>query len=248
MTVVDLRGADARAFLSHLLANDVSRLQQPGKALYSCMLNEQGHVIDDLITYFMDEQWFRLVVNAATREKALAWLRRQSEDYQLTVDEQEVGWLGAAGGMVDAALGGASLFVGALVGAGIGATTAAYASGKLVEVKVLHLPLGRRMLVAGPMTNVNFPHVVFARARLHRTLVAGRSHAQRGELNTRTSVEEVCPPLPGNESRRLERIFDRIRRGRDVVADTEELAEVIENIFAKDDSPSREARQAPPSS
>jgi GTPase Era involved in 16S rRNA processing len=155
---------------------------------------------------------------------------------------------GAAGGMIDAALGGASLFFGAVVGAGIGATTAAYASGKLVEVKVLHLPLGRRMLVAGPMTNVNFPHVVFARARLHRTLIAGRSHAQRGELNTRPSVEEVCPPLPGNERRRLERIFDRIRRGRDVVADTEELAEVVENIFAKDDSPARQGQQAPLSS
>jgi len=55
MTVVDIHGAQARQFLSHLLANDVAKLQTPGKALYSCMLNEQGGVVDDLITYFMDE-------------------------------------------------------------------------------------------------------------------------------------------------------------------------------------------------
>jgi GTPase Era involved in 16S rRNA processing len=151
---------------------------------------------------------------------------------------------GAAGGIIDVALGGASLFFGALVGAGIGATTAAYATEKLVEVKVLHLALGHRMLLAGPMTNVNFPHVVFERARLHRALVSSRSHAQRGDLNTLRSVEEVSPAVPGTAKRRLERTFDRIRRGRDVVADTEELAEVIEGIFAKDDSPTRRAQQA----
>lgn len=146
---------------------------------------------------------------------------------------------GTAGGMIDVALGGASLFVGALVGAGIGAATAAYATEKLVDIKVLHLSLGHRMLIAGPMTNVNFPHVVFERARLHRTLIASRSHAQRGDLNTLRAVEGVCPPLPGSQKRLLEKTFDRIRRGRDVVADTEELAEVIEGIFTKDDNPAR---------
>ena len=76
MTVVDIQGAQARAFLSCLLANDVAKLKTPGRALYSCMLNESGGVLDDLIVYFMDEQWFRLVVNAATRDKGLAWLER----------------------------------------------------------------------------------------------------------------------------------------------------------------------------
>jgi aminomethyltransferase len=88
MTIVDLRGARVRAFLSKLLANDVARLQTPGKALYSCMLNEAGGVIDDLITYFMDEGWFRTVVNAATRDKDLAWLRRQAADFDVDVAEQ----------------------------------------------------------------------------------------------------------------------------------------------------------------
>jgi aminomethyltransferase len=87
MTVVDVRGREARAFLSRLLANDVARLKQPGKALYSCMLTEDGGVIDDLIAYFMNEQWFRMVVNAATRDKGLAWLERHSTDFSVAVTE-----------------------------------------------------------------------------------------------------------------------------------------------------------------
>jgi aminomethyltransferase len=88
MTVVDLRGPRVRAFLSNLLANDVARLQTRGKALYSCMLNEAGGVIDDLITYFMDEAWFRMVVNAATHDKDLAWLQRQAAAFAVEVAEQ----------------------------------------------------------------------------------------------------------------------------------------------------------------
>ncbi|MDP5190330.1 glycine cleavage system aminomethyltransferase GcvT, partial [Rheinheimera baltica] len=69
MTIVDLKGAQTRAFLRFLLANDVAKLTVPGKALYSGMLNETGGVIDDLIVYFLQEDFFRLVVNSATREK-----------------------------------------------------------------------------------------------------------------------------------------------------------------------------------
>ncbi len=89
MTVVDIEGADARRWLSRLLANDVARLTEPGKALYSCMLDEQGGVIDDLITYYLAEDRFRLVVNAATREKDLAWMRRQAEGYAVQVLQRE---------------------------------------------------------------------------------------------------------------------------------------------------------------
>ena len=74
MAVVDLHGPQVRAFLRMLLANDVNRLTLPGKAIYSCMLNPQGTVLDDLIAYFMTEDWFRLVVNAATRHKDLQWI------------------------------------------------------------------------------------------------------------------------------------------------------------------------------
>ena len=87
MTIVDLRGAETRAFLHHLIANNVDKLK-PQQALYTCMLNEAGGVIDDLIVYFMDEQWFRIVVNAATRAKDLAWINKQAAAFKLTVTER----------------------------------------------------------------------------------------------------------------------------------------------------------------
>jgi aminomethyltransferase len=78
MCVVDLEGANVRPFLRTLLANNVDKLQVPGKALYSCMLNPQGFVIDDLIVYYFSENWFRLVVNAGTAEKDIAWIAAQN--------------------------------------------------------------------------------------------------------------------------------------------------------------------------
>jgi len=88
MTVVDLHGARTREFLRHLLANSVDKLKVSGKALYSCMLNEQGGVIDDLIVYFLDEDFFRVVVNASTRDKDLAWIERQAKAFDVTVAER----------------------------------------------------------------------------------------------------------------------------------------------------------------
>src|SRR5690348_16314016 len=73
MCVLDLTGARVRPFLRKLLANDVARLVLPGKALYSCMLNEAGGVIDDLIVYFLSATFFRIVVNAGTRDKDMQW-------------------------------------------------------------------------------------------------------------------------------------------------------------------------------
>jgi len=130
MTVVDLRGARCREFLRHLLANDIGKLKKSGKALYSCMLNERGGVIDDLITYLLTEdagqgwpareagasataeakaspdmrrtrraesgqesadsakEWFRMVVNAATRDKDLAWIEKQAAAFDVKVTER----------------------------------------------------------------------------------------------------------------------------------------------------------------
>ena len=79
MQVLDLAGEGCRNFLRGLMANNVDKLTLPGKALYSCMLNEQGGVIDDLIIYFMREDWFRIVVNAGTADKDLAWMDAQRE-------------------------------------------------------------------------------------------------------------------------------------------------------------------------
>jgi aminomethyltransferase len=85
MCAVDLRGPRTREFLSQLLANDVARLTDPGKALYSCMLRDDGGVLDDLITYFLDESWFRLVVNAGTAGKDIDWITRHAAEFSVTV-------------------------------------------------------------------------------------------------------------------------------------------------------------------
>lgn len=88
MTVVDVEGKDARRFLQTLLANDVGRLKSEGKALYSCMLTEKGGVIDDLIVYFMNKDWYRMVVNAATRDRDIEWINQQAQSYSVTITER----------------------------------------------------------------------------------------------------------------------------------------------------------------
>ncbi len=88
MTVVDLAGASVRELLRKLLANSVDKLKKPGKALYTCMLDGQGGVIDDLIVYYLDDGHFRLVVNAATRDKDLAWIQAQAGPFDIEVTER----------------------------------------------------------------------------------------------------------------------------------------------------------------
>lgn len=85
MQVLDIRGKDSRNFLSHLVANNVDKLRAPGKALYSAMLNADGGVIDDLIIYYMDESWFRIVVNAGTAEKDIAWMEQQATGFSVEI-------------------------------------------------------------------------------------------------------------------------------------------------------------------
>lgn len=85
MLVVDVRGDDVRGFLRGLVANNVDKLSVSGKALYSCMLNAEGGVIDDLIIYFMTEDWFRIVVNAGTADKDVAWMQQQAAGRALTI-------------------------------------------------------------------------------------------------------------------------------------------------------------------
>tara|TARA_R110000868_G_scaffold380784_1_gene646870 strand:+ start:45110 stop:46198 length:1089 start_codon:yes stop_codon:yes gene_type:complete len=89
MTPIDIVGSQAKDFLRYLLANDVAKLTAPGKALYSCMLNEQAGVIDDLITYYFDDETYRIVVNSSTRENDLAWLNKQSANFDVTVTERD---------------------------------------------------------------------------------------------------------------------------------------------------------------
>ncbi|MBT8506695.1 glycine cleavage system protein T [Coxiella-like endosymbiont of Rhipicephalus sanguineus] len=88
MGIVDIKGEDATSFLRFLLANDIAKLKEPCRALYSCILNDTGGVIDDLIVYYLSHSHYRLVINAATREKDVAWMKKQSRSYQVSVNEE----------------------------------------------------------------------------------------------------------------------------------------------------------------
>ncbi|NVK21929.1 MAG: glycine cleavage system aminomethyltransferase GcvT [Kangiellaceae bacterium] len=88
MTVVEVTGAEAKPYLQYLLANDVDKLQVAGKALYSGMLNEDGGVIDDLITYYLTDEHYRVVVNASTRDKDLAWMENVAQQFAVSVEER----------------------------------------------------------------------------------------------------------------------------------------------------------------
>ena len=88
MTVVDIAGRGAEDYLRRLLANDVARLDVPGKGLYSCMLNESGGVIDDLIVYRRAAEAYRVVVNAATRVQDLEWMTDVANDFAVAVAER----------------------------------------------------------------------------------------------------------------------------------------------------------------
>jgi len=89
MVIVDLKDGDIKGFLQQLLANDVAKLTESGKALYSCMLNPEGGVIDDLIVYYMSENWYRVVVNAGTAEKDLAWLNKHAGEFGVSVSARD---------------------------------------------------------------------------------------------------------------------------------------------------------------
>ncbi len=85
MCPVELVGPDVRPFLSRLVANDVGKLKLSGKALYSCMLNDVGGVVDDLIIYFLTDERFRIVVNAGTAEKDIAWMHERLADWGMNL-------------------------------------------------------------------------------------------------------------------------------------------------------------------
>lgn len=88
MTIIDVHGDDSVPWLRQLLSNDVSKLVNNGDALYSCMLNHEGGIIDDLIVYLMQPSCYRLVVNAATRQKDLDWIQQQAAGVAVTINER----------------------------------------------------------------------------------------------------------------------------------------------------------------
>ncbi len=89
MTVSDVTGSQTLEYLSYLLANDIQKVSNnSGKALYSCMLNHTGGVIDDLIVYYINNQHCRIVTNASTNEKDMAWMKEQAKDFNVDFNER----------------------------------------------------------------------------------------------------------------------------------------------------------------
>lgn len=88
MTIVDLLGAGGRQFLRKLLTNDIDQLQHNGRALYSCMCNEHGGIIDDLIVYQRASDNYRIVMNSATRAHDIEWLRSKIEGFSAGLQER----------------------------------------------------------------------------------------------------------------------------------------------------------------
>lgn len=88
MTVVDILGAGGRQFLRKLLTNDIDQLQHNGRALYSCMCNEHGGIIDDLIVYQRASDNYRIVMNSATRNKDIDWIRSKIEGFSAGLQER----------------------------------------------------------------------------------------------------------------------------------------------------------------
>lgn len=88
MGIIDVNGEEGFSFLSHLLANNVAKLNSSCSALYTCMLNPQGGILDDLIVYAINPNLYRLVVNASTVEKDLHWIQQQAKGYKVQVSLQ----------------------------------------------------------------------------------------------------------------------------------------------------------------
>lgn len=105
MGVLDVEGEDAGPFLRRLLANDVARLQNPGRALYSCLLNPQGGVLDDLIVYYRAPGRYRLVLNASRKHSDIEWMQTEIRALRVTlVPRADLGLLALQGPGAGAAL------------------------------------------------------------------------------------------------------------------------------------------------
>jgi Domain of unknown function (DUF3482) len=136
-----------------------------------------------------------------------------------------------AGGLVDAATGGASLLLGAAIGAAIGAASTVMGASRLAQVEVLGQPLGGYELRVGPLADPNLPWVLLGRAVLHARLVAERNHARRGELVVEAGgAEQVGSRLGPGERRRFDALFRRLKSDDDAHVRTE-LAEAVVGLL-----------------
>ena len=150
------------------------------------------------------------------------------------LSQQELLMTGLAGGaamgaVVDVAVGGTSLLLGAGIGALIGGVGALISYDKLANFDILGMPLGGSALQIGPMKNRNFPYVLLGRALFHHQLIANRTHAMRGELNIEDDEGRTGASTIDSQLRKdLETCFNKIRKND---ADSDELDKLTQLIL-----------------
>ncbi len=138
------------------------------------------------------------------------------------------------GGAVDLGVGGASLFLGSLVGAAVGGITAAFGGSRLTQIKVLALPLGGLLLQCGPIQHENFPYVVLGRALHHRRTLAGRTHADRTTLALSEGPAHGLQQIDPDARKSLDAIFRRLRAGAASHEVCDELSAAVGAVIAAD--------------
>jgi aminomethyltransferase len=77
MGEIQFRGPGALAAVQHITMNDASRLKD-GQAHYSALLTPEGAFVDDILVHRLSENDYMLVVNAGTKDKDYAWIRKQA--------------------------------------------------------------------------------------------------------------------------------------------------------------------------
>ena len=145
------------------------------------------------------------------------------------------------GGSIDAAVAGASFFVGTLLGAAIGGAMSWASANRLAELKVLSLPLGGQKLRYGPARSANLPHVIVGRAIYHQQLIANRTHARRDavDLHQDEAQQGQLNPLSDEQRKALEKAFTKVRRARRdlnrLAQARQTITEVIAGFFKEQD-------------
>ena len=84
MSIFDLSGSEQEEFLKYLLPNDVNKIKNSGRALYSPLLNNDGGILDDLIVYNLGTH-YRIISNCATRSQNHDWFLKQSKNYDVKI-------------------------------------------------------------------------------------------------------------------------------------------------------------------
>lgn len=134
----------------------------------------------------------------------------------------------SAGVVIDASLGGSSLFMGSLAGGLVGGLGAWSLSKQIADVSIKGLPTGGVSLQYGPWEHPNFPFVLLGRALRHQQLICTRTHADRSLLSLEDEAEiNPFTGVPAAEKARLMNAFRDIRKGKQVLKHQQMLTDFI---------------------